>query len=280
MMYTDYATLMPRRPSKKPHPRVPFSKDEDIKLKELVNNYGTNWNVISEKMGNRNARQCKERWTNYLSPNVIMKPWTSEEDEFLKSKLAEFGPKWVKISSFFPNRTDIQLKNRWFVLMRKEFKHKTKTGRKKYRNLGELIVKLSKVLNLDCEKIISCCSLYFKTGNKSALKYEAKTLNNLIKKDLFDKRLDDDINEQMINHLYSISIVELCGILLEIDEFDLNHFSELFVDVFFMNGVQNLQKVDKEMKTFIGNLLKKYNSKRYEKEFILVFSLWNLKDNY
>ena len=147
-------------------------------------------------------------------------------------------------------------------------------------NLGELIVKLSKVLNLDCEKIISCCSLYFKTGNKSALKYEAKTLNNLIKKDLFDKRLDDDINEQMINHLYSISIVELCGILLEIDEFDLNHFSELFVDVFFMNGVQNLQKVDKEMKTFIGNLLKKSNSKRYEKEFILVFSLWNLKDNY
>lgn len=136
-MYTDYATLMPRRPSKKPHPRVPFSKDEDIKLKELVNNYGTNWNVISEKMGNRNARQCKERWTNYLSPNVIMKPWTSEEDEFLKSKLAEFGPKWVKISSFFPNRTDIQLKNRWFVLMRKEFKHISKIGSKKTQNNQE-----------------------------------------------------------------------------------------------------------------------------------------------
>lgn len=130
-MYTDYATLMPRRPSKKPHPRFPFSKDEDAKLKELVNCYGTNWNAISEKMGNRNARQCKERWTNYLSPNVIMKPWTSEEDEFLKNKLAEFGPKWVKISTYFQNRTDIQLKNRWFVLMRKEVKHIPKSEREK-----------------------------------------------------------------------------------------------------------------------------------------------------
>lgn len=136
-MFTEYATLMPRRPSKKPHPRVPFSKDEDEKLKELVNQYGTNWNIVSEKMENRNQRQCKERWTHYLSPNVIMKPWTNDEDEFLKKKLLELGPKWVKLSSFFPNRTDIQLKNRWFVLMRKECKHKTKTGRKKYRNLQE-----------------------------------------------------------------------------------------------------------------------------------------------
>ena len=125
-MLTNYATLMPRRPSKKPHPRVPFSKDEDDKLKEFVKQYGTNWNIIADKMENRNPRQCKERWTHYLSPDIVLKPWTMEEDEFLKKKLFEFGPKWVKISRFFPNRTDIQLKNRWFVLIRKESKQRRK----------------------------------------------------------------------------------------------------------------------------------------------------------
>ena len=118
--------------------RYVFTSKEDQILQSLVSNFGTNdWELISQHLPGRTPRQCKERWTNYLSPNVIMKPWTSEEDEFLKSKLAEFGPKWVKISSFFPNRTDIQLKNRWFVLMRKEFKHISKIGSKKTQNNQE-----------------------------------------------------------------------------------------------------------------------------------------------
>ncbi|EAX97202.1 Myb-like DNA-binding domain containing protein [Trichomonas vaginalis G3] len=67
-------------------------------------------------MKNRNARQCKERYTKYLSPDINRNPWTPEEDELLKEKLCQLGPKWVKISKLFDRRTDAALKNRWCIL--------------------------------------------------------------------------------------------------------------------------------------------------------------------
>jgi hypothetical protein len=39
--------------------------------------------------------------------------WTSEEDELLISKIQELGPKWTILAQFSPDRTDLQLKNRW-----------------------------------------------------------------------------------------------------------------------------------------------------------------------
>ena len=60
--------------AKKTHPRAKFTKEEDEMLKNLVENFGdNNWQVISSKMPGRNSRQCRERWQNYLSPDVISK---------------------------------------------------------------------------------------------------------------------------------------------------------------------------------------------------------------
>ncbi|EAY15029.1 Myb-like DNA-binding domain containing protein [Trichomonas vaginalis G3] len=69
-------------------------------------------------MGNRNPRQCRDRYTKYLSPDLNKNPWTPEEDALLISKYHEIGAKWVKMSKFFNNRTDYSLKNRWNVLVR------------------------------------------------------------------------------------------------------------------------------------------------------------------
>ena len=63
------------------HPRSQFSAQEDEKLTNLVKLYGDdNWDDISNLMKNRNVRKCKERWFNYLAPNVKNCPWTPEED--------------------------------------------------------------------------------------------------------------------------------------------------------------------------------------------------------
>jgi hypothetical protein len=70
-------------------------------------------------MRNRNPKQCKERWANYLSPDVCLLPWTDEEDQILLTKVAESGAKWVQLKAFFPKRSDANLKNRWFILMRR-----------------------------------------------------------------------------------------------------------------------------------------------------------------
>ena len=104
----------------KPHPKQQFTLEEDLKLQGLVQQCGTkNWELISQLMGNRNERQCKERWTKYLSPDLNNSPWTADEDRLLVYKIQELGQKWVKISKFFDKRTDANLKNRWNVLQRR-----------------------------------------------------------------------------------------------------------------------------------------------------------------
>ena len=102
------------------HPKVKFTVEEDEKLKEIVHKYGSSdWELISSKMPGRNVRQCKERWQNYLSPDVNNSPWTQEDDDLLIAKHAELGAKWVKIASFFVGRSDTSIKNRWMVLQRR-----------------------------------------------------------------------------------------------------------------------------------------------------------------
>lgn len=99
---------------KKTHPRMPFTSQEDELLSKLVKTYGTNnWQSISTQIPGRNARQCRDRWLNYLSPDVVNGPWTAEEEELLVEKYKEFGPSWKQIATFFPTRTDINIKSRW-----------------------------------------------------------------------------------------------------------------------------------------------------------------------
>ena len=108
------------KPIKKLHPKVKFTVSEDHQLVKLVEELGTqDWNVIASKMENRNARQCRERWENYLSPSVNRAPFTPEEDLLLMQKYQELGAKWVSISKSFNNRTDISVKSRWMVLKRR-----------------------------------------------------------------------------------------------------------------------------------------------------------------
>lgn len=112
-------------PSFKPHAK--FSTEEDELLKHLVQQYGEdNWNSIANMMNNRNPRQCRERYQYYLSPKLNRGEWSSSEDALLCQKVEEFGNKWVKISKFFPDRTDAMVKNRYQVLLRRSNKQQRK----------------------------------------------------------------------------------------------------------------------------------------------------------
>jgi hypothetical protein len=93
---------------------------EDILLRTLVTDLGeNNWAGVAAEMRNRNPRQCRERWFNYLSPNIRNLPWTELEDAILLNKVKEHGPAWHRIAPCFPRRTDINIKNRYHVLTRK-----------------------------------------------------------------------------------------------------------------------------------------------------------------
>lgn len=115
---THHQRLISRRTQV--HPKSKFTTDEDNCLRELVRLYGENkWDEIAAHMPERNVRQCKERWMNYLSPDLNTGAFTEEEDRLLFEKYEELGPRWVKMTKFFKGRTDIALKNRYMVVQRK-----------------------------------------------------------------------------------------------------------------------------------------------------------------
>lgn len=97
-----------------------FNVEEDEKLRELVERFGENqWTLISHQMKNRNARQCRERWKNYLNPHLNSEEWSEQEDYLLLSKFNEVGPKWKKISLLFKNRTTNSIRNRLIKIIKK-----------------------------------------------------------------------------------------------------------------------------------------------------------------
>jgi hypothetical protein len=99
--------------------KVKFTPEEDALLSELVEEHGPkDWNAISSIMQTRNARQCRERYKNYLDPNLRSDAWTFDEDALLEEKYGEFGAKWNKIAKFFTNRSDNAIRNRWMMLDR------------------------------------------------------------------------------------------------------------------------------------------------------------------
>lgn len=107
-----------------------WSEEEDEKLKTLLlahsadneNQQLLGWKEVAEKMITRNANQCRERWSNHLRPGIRRGEWTSEEDEAVVRLQRVHGNHWSLISSIPPliGRTDIDIKNRWHVLQRRQ----------------------------------------------------------------------------------------------------------------------------------------------------------------
>ena len=109
--------LKPKQEIKKKH----FTEEEDMKLKALVEQYGEkDWQLISQYMPGRTSRQCRERYTSYLMPNLVVRPWTQEEDNLLILKLQEIGPKWTQMVPFFKGRSNSHIKNRWYKHLKKK----------------------------------------------------------------------------------------------------------------------------------------------------------------
>jgi hypothetical protein len=94
-----------------------FSAEEDARLKQLVVQHGNkDWKHIAKLMPNRSTRQCRERYKNYLSPELVNLPWSASDDDLLRQKFKIFGPKWATIAKFFTGRSDVSLKNHWASL--------------------------------------------------------------------------------------------------------------------------------------------------------------------
>lgn len=96
-----------------------FTPEEDERLKQLVAIHGENeWATIAQEMGNRNSRQCRERWRNYMNPRLTTENWTPEDDKLLLERYAAIGPHWNMIAQAFPNRSVNCVRNRVIKVLR------------------------------------------------------------------------------------------------------------------------------------------------------------------
>ncbi|XP_058121457.1 myb-related protein A [Anopheles coustani] len=91
-----------------------WTKHEDAALKQLVEQYGERWEIISKLMRERNDVQCQQRWTKVVNPDLIKGPWTKEEDDKVVALVEKYGPKkWTLIARHLRGRIGKQCRERW-----------------------------------------------------------------------------------------------------------------------------------------------------------------------
>ncbi|XP_030495871.2 transcription factor RAX2 [Cannabis sativa] len=101
----------------------PWSPEEDAKLKEYIDKYGTggNWIALPQKVGLRRCgKSCRLRWLNYLRPNIKHGEFSEEEDNIIINLFANIGSRWSIIAAQLPGRTDNDIKNYWNTKLKKK----------------------------------------------------------------------------------------------------------------------------------------------------------------
>jgi len=98
--------------------RNPWKPYEDQLLIELVQRVGPQWTLIGKLIGGRSCRQVRDRYLNKLRPNINHGPFTLEEDEELTALYYGLGAKWSMIGEKMKGRTESQVKNRFYMVLK------------------------------------------------------------------------------------------------------------------------------------------------------------------
>ena len=115
----DCDLSVPDKPKKAPLVREKFTPAEDLLLKQLIMVYKIKkWSSIASFFPTKTARQCRDRWNNYINPELSNKKWSIAEDSLILQKVKELGLHWNNISKFFNGRPANSIRNRYKYLIR------------------------------------------------------------------------------------------------------------------------------------------------------------------
>ncbi|KAJ7429474.1 Homeodomain-like protein [Mycena galericulata] len=94
-----------------------WAPDEDQRLLNAIDCFGTRWSLVASMVQTRNSDQCAKRWCDTLNPAIDRTAWSAEADDLLVHAVREHGKVWTKIvQMYFPGRTGLAAKNRWGFL--------------------------------------------------------------------------------------------------------------------------------------------------------------------
>ena len=75
----SFASAAPSIVSKKNINRGKWTKEEDEKLKTMVDSYGEHqWPAIAQNFTDRSDIQCQQRWDKVVNPRLVKGPWTKQ----------------------------------------------------------------------------------------------------------------------------------------------------------------------------------------------------------
>jgi hypothetical protein len=95
-----------------------WTVEEDERLRLAVAEGFANWGAVARDVIGRTAKQCRERWANYLAPSVVQGGWTPREDMKLLQLHHTSGRKWAAIARKLSGRSENGVKLRFKSLER------------------------------------------------------------------------------------------------------------------------------------------------------------------
>ena len=89
-----------------------WNKTEDEKLTNLVDNFGFSWKLFSKIFRNRNEKQIRSRYINFIFKGIKRGKFNKFEDDIILKNFKNLKTNWTKYCSLLPGRSPRQIENR------------------------------------------------------------------------------------------------------------------------------------------------------------------------